>query len=475
MNAPLLRLWLGGMALRLTFLAVPPVLPLIGGDLGLSATSIGLLTGAPVLMLGIAALLGSLLIVTFGAQRSIFIGLTTAGVASALRGIAPEIWSLDAATLVMGAGIAAAQPAMAAAVRDWLPGRVGFGTAVYTNGLLVGEILPVALTIPVVLPLVGASWRWSLVVWSIPLFAIAALFPPARDRLRTRTARRAAWWPNWRSMTLWRIGLLFGCTNALYFVTNGFIPSYLQGRGEGGTITAVLTALNLGQLPASFLLLAIADRVQGRLWPFVFAGVCSILSVIGLLVTSGVWLVAAGGVLGFACALAVITGLALPADDQHARRPAAHGVGHVHDQLCGRGGVVAPLRPHLGSDRFPRRRVRAAGLVRNRPDRPGARPTCAGTARRARDGLIVTAIGQRGRENGAFGLVDRIWLPIAAAAHCASPRSSAAMISRCWSFDRTMAIGCSHMRFLIDSSGSATVGAIKACSCTDLAAPITMA
>jgi CP family cyanate transporter-like MFS transporter len=33
-------------------------------------------------------------------------------------------------------------------VRGWLPHRIGFGTAVFTNGLLVGEILPVALTIP---------------------------------------------------------------------------------------------------------------------------------------------------------------------------------------------------------------------------------------------------------------------------------------------------------------------------------------
>ena len=389
MNASLVRLWLGGMALRLTFLAVPPVLPLIGRDLGLSATSVGLLTGAPVLMLGIAALLGSLLIVTFGAQRSIFIGLTVAAVASALRGLAPEIWSLDAATLVMGAGIAAAQPAMAAAVRDWMPERVGFGTAVYTNGLLVGEILPVALTIPLVLPLVGASWRWALVVWSIPLIAIAALFPPARNRPRGLIVSRGDWWPNWRSVTLWRIGLLFGCTNALYFVTNAFIPSYLQGRGEASTITAVLTALNLGQLPASFLLLAIADRVQGRLWPFVFAGVCSILSVVGFLVTSGIWLVVAGGVLGFACALAVITGLALPPTISTLDESAAHGLGHVHDQLCDGGGAVAPLRPHLGSDRLARRRVRAAGFVRNRPDRAGARPARARPTRSAGTRLIV--------------------------------------------------------------------------------------
>ena len=52
-------------------------------------------------------------------------------------------------------------PSLPPLVRAWLPHRIGFGTAVFTNGLLVGEILPVALTIPVVLPLLHESWRAS--------------------------------------------------------------------------------------------------------------------------------------------------------------------------------------------------------------------------------------------------------------------------------------------------------------------------
>ena len=42
----------------------------------------------------------------------------------------------------MSAGIAIMQPALPALVRQWLPERIGFGTALYTNGLLVGETLP---------------------------------------------------------------------------------------------------------------------------------------------------------------------------------------------------------------------------------------------------------------------------------------------------------------------------------------------
>ena len=63
-----------------------------------------------------------------------------------------------------GFGVAIMHPSLPPLVRSWLPHRIGFGTAVFTNGLLVGEILPVALTIPVraaALPTAGAQASWS--------------------------------------------------------------------------------------------------------------------------------------------------------------------------------------------------------------------------------------------------------------------------------------------------------------------------
>jgi CP family cyanate transporter-like MFS transporter len=310
----LVQLWLGGAALRMVFLAVPPVLPILQRDLKLSATGVAILTGLPVLMLGGAALLGSLLISRLGAARSVLVGLLLAGFASALRAIAPTSATLLVFTLLMGAGIAAVQPAMAVVVRQWLPTRVNFGTAIYTNGLLMGEVFPAAMTGPLLLPVFGDSWRWPLFIWSIPTIVIAFLFlsKTQSGAKPTPTSSPIAWWPNWRSPVLWRIGLLFGCTNALYFSANAFLPAYLAQRGDSGWLTAALSMLNLGQIPGSFILLGIADRIQGRAWPFVFAGVSAMAAVIGILTTSGIWIVASSALLGFSCAFGVIAGLALP-------------------------------------------------------------------------------------------------------------------------------------------------------------------
>ena len=45
-------LWLAGVGLRLTILAVPPVIALMQADLGLSGTQIGILSGLPVILFG---------------------------------------------------------------------------------------------------------------------------------------------------------------------------------------------------------------------------------------------------------------------------------------------------------------------------------------------------------------------------------------------------------------------------------------
>src|SRR5712692_8414633 len=78
-------LWLAGAGLRLTILAVPPVISLIQADLHLSGTELGILSGLPIVLFGVAALPGSLLIARFGAVATLVAGLAIAGVASALR------------------------------------------------------------------------------------------------------------------------------------------------------------------------------------------------------------------------------------------------------------------------------------------------------------------------------------------------------------------------------------------------------
>ena len=308
----LLLLWLAGNALRLTILAVPPVIPLIHDDLHLSQTQVGILTGLPSLLFAFAAVPGSLLIARTGVLAALVVGLALTAAGSALRGAMNDVLWLYAMTVAMAVGVAIMQVAMPPAVRAWAPQRIGFATAVYTNGLLIGETLPVALMIPLTLPLIG-TWQWGFVFWSVPVAIIAALVLLLAPRSASNVAAtRRRWWPDWNDPLIWRLGIMLGTVNAMYFGTNAFLPDYLTHTGNRELISPALTALNLGQLPGSFILLAVAQRLEMRAWPFIAAGALCVLATTGIVFGSGYWIVAAATLMGFSAAFILILSLALP-------------------------------------------------------------------------------------------------------------------------------------------------------------------
>lgn len=316
-------LWLAGNDLRLTILAVPPVLPLIHRDLALDEKAVAALTGLPVLLFGLVAVPGSLMIARLGARRATIAGLLLVAVASALRGLGPSAPLLFTMTFVMGAGVAIMQPALPSLVSAWCADRAALATAVYANGLLVGETLSAALTIPLVLPLVGGSWPQSFVVWAVPVLATALLIALGTPHVpRDESAPRRRWWPDWHHPHTWQLGIVLGGGSALYFSCNAFIPDYLHAIGQPGLVNACLTALNAGQLPASFIILVFARHLAGHRAPFILAPLAGLAALAGLLTAIPMLMVASAALAGFAGAFVLILTLALPpllapAEDVH--------------------------------------------------------------------------------------------------------------------------------------------------------------
>src|SRR5512139_2735457 len=204
-------LWLAGAAIRIPLLAVPPVIPLIHDDLHMSETQVGLLMGMPLAMFALAAVPGSLLIARFGVLAVAISGLAIASLAAAARAAANDVFTLYAATLLMGGGVAIFQPALPTLIRLWAPARAWLANAVSTNGMLMGVTFVSALTIPLVLPAVGGSWRRDLLLWCVPglvtvlLFIFAAPRKQRDDAFATGLQRR--WWPDWKSSQLWLLGI----------------------------------------------------------------------------------------------------------------------------------------------------------------------------------------------------------------------------------------------------------------------------
>lgn len=305
-------LWLVGNALRMPLLAVPPVIPVLRSEFNLSGTEIGILTGLPVILFAAAALVGSRLVALLGVVRAVIAGLLLTAAGSALRGATSDVLSLFAATVVMGAGIAVTQPALAALVGRWAPDHIVLGTGIYTNGLLVGEILPIAL-FPSLFALFGQSWRGIFVFWAIPVAVIALLVLALAPRDEAASGSvPLRWWPNWPAREILRLGSVFAGVSAIYYGSNAFLPGYLEEAGRADLISPALTALNTGQLPASLLLIFFARYLERRAWPFIVAGVLCIACIAGIVATASSVTVVSTAVLGFAAGAAFALGLTLP-------------------------------------------------------------------------------------------------------------------------------------------------------------------
>jgi CP family cyanate transporter-like MFS transporter len=194
-----------------------------------------------------------------GALDALLIGLVLCAAGSvAARHRGPNIAMLYFGTIVTAFGVAVITPALRRSF-DWVPRAIGFAPAVYTNGS----------------DRRNPAGRADHPAGACPLLHRAGNGTSCSGRCRSRSsprsfcARRARaavaptaasrrWMPDFRNPMIWRIGLLLGSVNATYFSMNGFLPDYLTHTGRPELIHAALTWLNLGQLPASFLLLASA-------------------------------------------------------------------------------------------------------------------------------------------------------------------------------------------------------------------------
>jgi CP family cyanate transporter-like MFS transporter len=301
-----------GIDLRLTLLAVPPVIPQIHHQLALDEKGIGALTVTPVLLFGIAAIGGSLMIARIGARRAVIAGLLLVAVAGAARGIGPNVAILFAMTFAMGVGIAVCQPAAPTLVGEWFPNRVGLATAVYVNGILVGETLAAALTVPLLLPYM--KWPWALAVWSLPVVLTALWFWISVPHVpRHEDAEPVAWWPNWRDLLTWRLGTLQAGISVLYFGLNAYIPDFFHAAHRPWMAPIAIATLNASQLPSSFATLLIAQKLAGRREFFIAVFVAAIPGLV-CLVAGPDWLALVGvGVFGLCSAMGLAMIVALPA------------------------------------------------------------------------------------------------------------------------------------------------------------------
>jgi CP family cyanate transporter-like MFS transporter len=93
---------------------------------------------------------------------------------------------------------------------------------------------------------------------------------------------------------------------------NSWIASYNQAIHYGNLTSPALAVLNTAQLPASIAVTFFAQRLAGRRWPFIAAGIICTIAIAGWIFTPGILELFWAALLGGSSALVFTLGIALP-------------------------------------------------------------------------------------------------------------------------------------------------------------------
>jgi MFS transporter, CP family, cyanate transporter len=278
--------------LRPAIASVPPVLPDIQRDLGLSGTGAGVLTALPVLCLGLFAPAAAWLAGRFGVDRVVAWALIVLGAGTLARAVGGAA-GLFAATFLAGIGLAVGGALLPGIVKAHFPAdRAATVTGLYTTGLAGGALLAAALTVPL-RNLFGGSWAPALAVWALPAAAALAVWrrvaplagPGSRSAggAGSRSAGPEAEGPPprgglpWRSGLAWRVTLYTGLQSLLFYAALTWLSPLYQAHGWSGERAGLLLAVfSLTQLVATLGLPVLADRTGDRRpWTALAVGSCT--------------------------------------------------------------------------------------------------------------------------------------------------------------------------------------------------------
>ncbi|SAK41401.1 cyanate transporter [Caballeronia ptereochthonis] len=333
-----------GLNLRPLLTSISPLMGVILPATGLSFRGASMLTGLPVVAMGVCAFGASALSRAIGNARGVAIGLIAIVAACAGRLFAGNAVALIASAAVAGTGVAIIQALLPGVMKTRFATRLPFAMGLYSASIMAGGGLGASITPGVAS---RASWQAGLAFWALPaLIALAVWLMLMRvDALpRASSTRRAAPAPSlFLNRRAWMLGIFFGFVNGGYTSLVAWMPAYYQqlGRGvsESGALLAMLTVFQA----SSALLLPMAASRFGRGFghekdrrPWIAAGLVAQLFGFGLLLFAPLAAPIAavallGGGLGGVFALTLVLTLDHADDPELAARLVAfvQGVGFV--------------------------------------------------------------------------------------------------------------------------------------------------
>lgn len=277
------------LSMRTLMTSLPPLLPRMREDLGLSSVWLGVLTTLPVLCMGLLAPAAARLGLRLGVARCISIAMVAVAIGNLVRGFGQDVAALYLGTLCAGAGIALAGTLLPGMVKGAFPtGRAGLATGLQMLAMMGGAGAAAALSVPLADAL--GDWDLSLGFWGLVALVGILLWAPVdravhrggdHDQHPADSSHRLPW----RSTTAWLVAGFLAMQSWQFYSTLAWLSPTYVGHGWDAQDAGILLSVFTGaQFISGLVGPAITDRVGDWRIPLVGAGLC------GLAGQTGVWL-----------------------------------------------------------------------------------------------------------------------------------------------------------------------------------------
>jgi CP family cyanate transporter-like MFS transporter len=299
--------WLTAFNLRVILFAIPPSLPAIRSDLGLSYSATGTITSLAILVLGAASIPGALLATRFGARRLVAICIAGLGVFTISLTLPPAVFWVFAGSALLTLSIALAQPPLAVLIRRWFPDGIARASSLYGNGLLMGNVVGASLS-PYMSRALG--WRGMFLVWAVVALIGVVLwvrFTPRDQAAAPPSNLRAVV----RDPRVWQVAALFTFQNLVYYTVATWLPFLINDRGPAYVATTFLF-LNFIPIVPLFALSFVRWQYALSTTFYVVAGGLAAVGSLGLLLGLTDLIRPLAFMVGLGTAAAFVASIALP-------------------------------------------------------------------------------------------------------------------------------------------------------------------
>jgi len=269
--------FLVGVAMWSPIFCVPPMEPLLKAELLLTYTQTGLLLSAPVLMLVAVAIPAGLASDRIGVKKATGIGLIIMAIGAVLRGTAVDFSSLLAFTFVFGVGFGWTLPNLPKLVSTYMPKeKANVAMGVVNAGFPIGTALGMAITVPVILPVVG-TYQGVFLTWSILPVAAAVLWWILVKEPRVKVSSIEETGPSahgfrvaFMNKNLWLVAGLMFLHQFFMWTWTGWSPVMMMLKGATPDMAGVISSITVWAVLPTFLLMPRLSHRLGLRKPFLW-------------------------------------------------------------------------------------------------------------------------------------------------------------------------------------------------------------